>query len=101
LRVNVRIVSVADVNEIVSLSMVPSEELVSVAVTLRVVCPKPELPVRASSRFTAKLPLLSVSACTSAGFSVKLTEPALPAIDCSGCAPVGRTRDSRNGLLHT
>src|SRR5262245_22336522 len=95
--VNVYIVMVVDVNDCDALAMAPSEELLSVTVTVRLVLPV--LPLRASSRFTVKLPGFSVSAVCSAGFSVKVCDWLLPLMVSAACVPVGCVRDSRCELL--
>jgi hypothetical protein len=98
--VNVRIVIVVDVKLIVSLSIVPSAELVNVTVTFRVVCPKPLEPVRASRMFTGNEPAASVTADCSAGLSVNVVDPLLPASEIALWVPDGRVRDRRCELLH-
>ena len=52
-------------------------------------------PERASSRFTLKLPVFSVSAVCSGAFRVNVCDWLLPLMARAACTPVGRVRDRR------
>jgi hypothetical protein len=102
LSVNVYMFVLVEENDCEELAMSPAmAELRRLTVTVRLVGVKKLPPVRASSRFTVKLPGFSVSAVCNAGESVKVSESLLPLIVIGSCAPVGRVRVSRSGLLQT